>query len=195
MKRASKLTSIISGLLIAGSLVACNQNKTATKAASAAKTQESASIVFVNLDTLLSKYQYATDVNKSIQDKGKAAQSDVQSRGLAFQKEYTDYQKNAGTMSADQRQSTEQRLQRDQQDLQTYQQTAAARLQNEQATEAGKVYDKISDFMKDYSKQKGYKMILTYSKANPTVLYGDSALDVTTDVVKGLNDAYAKEKK
>jgi len=34
-----------------------------------------------------------------------------------------------------------------------------------------------------------------YSKANPTILYGDQTLDVTADVIKRLNDAYAKEKK
>jgi outer membrane protein len=64
-----------------------------------------------------------------------------------------------------------------------------------QATESTKQYDKIADFAKAYAKEKGYKLVLTYSKANPTVLYGDPSLDVTTDVVKRLNDAYAKEKK
>jgi outer membrane protein len=34
-----------------------------------------------------------------------------------------------------------------------------------------------------------------YSKANPTVLYGDTTLDVTADVVKKINEAYTKEKK
>jgi outer membrane protein len=38
-------------------------------------------------------------------------------------------------------------------------------------------------------------LVLTYSKANPTVLYGDPALDVTADVAKRLNDAYSKDKK
>jgi outer membrane protein len=98
-------------------------------------------------------------------------------------------------MPADQRQTTEQRLQREQQDLQGYQQNATAQFQNEQATDAGKVYDKIAEFVKGYAKEKGYKLVLTYSKTNPTVLYGDATLDVTADVTKRLNDAYAKEKK
>jgi outer membrane protein len=37
--------------------------------------------------------------------------------------------------------------------------------------------------------------VLTFSKANPTVLYGDPSLDVTADVVKRMNEAYAKDKK
>jgi outer membrane protein len=55
-----------------------------------------------------------------------------------------------------------------------------------------RVVDKVADFIKGYAKEKGYKLVLSYSKANPTVLYGDESLDVTADVLKGLNDAYAK---
>src|SRR5258708_5579241 len=54
------------------------------------------------------------------------------------------------------------------------------------------------DYFKEMSsplQEKGYKLVLTFSKANPTVLFGDPSLDVTLDVVKRLNDAYAKDKK
>ena len=50
-------------------------------------------------------------------------------------------------------------------------------------------------FLKGFAKEKGYKMVLTYSKANPTVLFADESLDVTKEVVTGLNEAYAKDKK
>jgi outer membrane protein len=187
-------TKVALGAFLACSIFACNKPKTADSPV-VAPSPNKETIVYINQDTLFSKYEYAKDVNKSLQDKGKAAQSDVQSRGQAFQLEYADYQKNVNTMPADQRQTTEQRLQREQQDLQSYQQNAAAQFQNEQATQTGKVYDKIADFAKGYAKEKGYKLVLMYSKANPTILYGDQSLDVTADVVKRLNDAYAKDKK
>jgi outer membrane protein len=176
-------------------MASCNKTKTEDKATAAATVSANEKIVFVNQDTLLSKYNYARDVTKTMQDKGKTAQNDLASRGQAFQREVAEYQKNANTLPADQRQTTEQRLQREQQDLQGYQQNATAQFQNEQASEAGKVYDKLADFVKAYAKEKGYKLVLMYSKANPTVLYGDASLDVTADVTKRLNDAYAKEKK
>jgi outer membrane protein len=193
--RASILTKITLGVLIAGSMAACNKTKTDNKNTTVSPDANKETIVFINQDTLLSKYNYAKDVNKTMQDKGKAAQNDLDSRKQAFQREYADYQKNVNTMPADQRQSTEQRLQRESQDLQGYQQNAAAQFQNENSTEAGKVYDKIADFAKVYSKEKGYKLVLMYSKANPTIIYGDQSLDVTADVTKRLNDAYSKDKK
>ncbi|WP_184542641.1 OmpH family outer membrane protein [Mucilaginibacter sp. FT3.2] len=193
----STLTKFTFGILIAGSVVACNQNKTADKpaAASAATVDSKETIVYINSDTLLSKYEYTKDMNKRLEEKGKASQSDLQSKGQAFQRQVAEYQKNATTLPADQRQATEQQLQKKQQELQGYQQNATAEFQNLQATENSKQYDKISDFTKAYAKEKGYRLVLLYSKASPVVLYGDPSLDVTSDVVKKLNDAYAKEKK
>lgn len=199
MKTHTALFSkIFLGIAFSAAFAACNkpapaaQSKAATPAA---VVPDKETVVFVNQDSLLSKYNYAKDVTKKMQDKGKSAQNDLASRGQAFQREVAEYQKNQATLPADQRQTTEQRLQREQQDLQGYQQNATAQFQNEQASEAGKVYDKIADFVKGYAREKGYKMVLTYSKANPTVLYGDASLDVTSDVVKRLNDAYTKDKK
>ena len=191
---ASILTKITIGVLLAGSMAACNKAKTDNKPA-AVPVPDKETVVFINQDTLLSKYDYAKDVTKSMQEKGKAAQSDVGGRQQAFQREVDEYKKDANTMPADQRQTTEQRLQRESQDLQGYQQNATAQFQNEQSTEAGKVYDKIADFVKGYAKEKGYKLVLMYSKANPTVLYGDQSLDVTADVIKRLNNTYSKDKK
>jgi outer membrane protein len=186
------------GAMLAGSLLACNNAKTDTKGAAAAAAPAVAdkeTTVYINQDTLVAKYDYAKDITKSMQSKGKSTQGDLQSRGQVFQQKVAEYQKNQATMSADQRQETEQRLQREKQDLDQYAQNAQAQFQNESASQGNKVFDKISDFVKSYAKEKGYKMVLMYSKANPTILYGDPSLDVTTDVLKRLNDAYAKDKK
>jgi len=195
--QASFFTKFALGAILAGSLFACNKMKTDDKTATVqpAGSTNKETIVFINQDTLLNKYEYAKDVSKAMQEKGASAQNDLKSRGQAFQLKVNEYQKNANTMPADQRQTTEQHLAREQQDLQSYQQNASAQLQNEQASEANKVVDKIDSFVKQYAKEKGYKLVLSYSKANPAVMYGDPALDVTADVVKGLNSAYTKDKK
>jgi len=180
--------------MAAGTIAAC-QNKTSDKSTAPTVTASSGSIVYVNQDSLLSKYDYFKDMSKRLEDKGKSAQSDVGSRQQALQREAAEYQKSANTLSADQRATTEQRLQREGQEFQQYQQNAAAQFQNEQADEQKKLYEKVAAFIKDYAKEKGYKMVLTFQKGNTTMWYGDPGLDVTADVVKRLNDAYAKDKK
>jgi len=195
----SILTKITLGLLIAGSMAACN-NKTATPSATTpgtttTSTADKGTTVYINTDSLLSKYEYAKDMSKRLSDKGKTAQADVQSRDQSFQREVADYKKVMATLPADKRQETEQRLQREQQELQQYQQNASAQFQNDQGAETSKLYDKLTDFAKAYAKEKGYKLVLTYSKTNPGVLFVDPSMDITAEAVKSLNDAYAKDKK
>ena len=199
MKNSSVFTKLALGLLVAGSVAACKQAPTSTTAAPAASTTSTSvdkpTTVYVNSDSLYAKYNYAKDVNNALEAKLKGAQSDMQSKTDAFQREVADYQKNQATMPADQRQVTEQRLQREQQQLQGYQQNESAQLQQDKATQYDKVYNKVDDFVKDFAKQNGYKLVLTYSKQVQTVIYGDPSLDVTAAVVKGLNDAYEKDGK
>jgi outer membrane protein len=195
MKKAPIFTKLALAVLVAGSISACKQGASTTTAAPAASTttDNKELIVYINSDTLSSKYAYVKDMEKRLNDKSTAAKADLQSKGEAFQREVADYQKAQATMPADQRQTTEQRLQREQQQLQSYQQNASAELQNAQGVEMGKLYDKIAEFVKGYAKEKGYKLVLTYSKNNTSMLYGDPSLDITADVLKKLNDAYTKD--
>ncbi len=198
-KIISKIAQASAGLALMVAVVACNNTDSKTASTSSADSTKNTKVthefVYVNSDSLLSKYDYFKDMNAKLETKSKKAEADLKDKGTAFQREVAAYQKDANTMSADQRQKTEERLARKQQELQGFQQNAGAALQNEQATESEKLYDKVADYLKGYAKDKGYKMVLTYSKANPTILFADESLDVTAEVIKGLNDAYVKDKK
>ncbi|MDB5157543.1 MAG: OmpH family outer membrane protein [Mucilaginibacter sp.] len=193
----SVLTKITLGILVAASVTACNNKPAATQTAAptTTATSDKGTTAYINSDSLLSKYEYAKDMQARLTEKGKAAESEVVAKQQALGREIADYQKVAATLAADKRQETEQRLTREQQDFQKFQQSETAAFQSEQASETNKLYQKTADFAKEFAKQKGYKLVLTYSKAAPGVLYVDPSLDVTEDAVKMLNDAYAKDKK
>ncbi|HEY2581254.1 MAG TPA: OmpH family outer membrane protein [Mucilaginibacter sp.] len=195
--KSSIFTKITFGILLAATIAACNQNKPADKATASTTpaTNVKAEIVYINQDTLVAKYEYAKDMRKRLEDKGKSAQNDVGGRKQNFQREVADYQRGANTLSADQRATTEQRLQRESQELQAYEQNEGAKFQSDQAGETQKLYDKIIGFTKDYAKDNGYKLILTFQNGNTNLLFADKSLDVTADFLTKLNAAYAKEKK
>ncbi|TAH02346.1 MAG: OmpH family outer membrane protein [Sphingobacteriales bacterium] len=193
--------SVISKLSLAAAIAltlnACKeQPKTAEKAA--LKTteikDENAAIVYVNSDSLLNNYTYFKEIKAKFEGKSKKAQDDLKAKGTAFQREVAAYQQGAASLSADQRAATEQRLARKQQELQGYQQNAGAALQNEEGIENEKLYNKVAEYLKKYAKTKGYKMVLTYSKSNSAILFADESLDVTKEVIKGLNEEYKSSK-
>ncbi|WP_316848368.1 OmpH family outer membrane protein [Pedobacter psychrodurus] len=196
-KRTFKTFGLFATATLITAFSAC-QNKD-TKTTETKKTDSSTAavsatekIVFVNQDSLLNKYEYYKDLKTKFEGKTKNAQADMQAKGQAFQREVAQYQQSASTLAADQRKSTEERLARKQQELQTYQQNAGGALQNEQAVETEKLYDKVAGYLKTYAKEKGYKMVLSYTKGS-TILFADESLDVTSDVIKGLNAEYTKK--
>ncbi|MGF1924901.1 MAG: OmpH family outer membrane protein [Bacteroidia bacterium] len=192
-----KFGSLTTAIALVSVLTACGEkdaktegNKTTTVAVASEE-----KIVYVNSDSLLTKYEYFKDIKSKMETKGKAAESDMAAKTQAFQREVQQYQQQQNTMAADQRASTEQRLARKQQELQAYQQNAGSALQNEQAKEQEVLYDKVAEYLKNYAKTKGYKMVLTYSKGNSAILFADESLDITSSVIVGLNEAYKKDKK
>ncbi len=190
-KSFNYVTMLALGLVFTLFAASCSQET--PKAATTAPTTQS--IVYVNSDSLLNKYEYFKSIKDKFEEKSKKAQADLNTKGTAFQREVAQYQQQANAMSADHRSATEDRLARKQQELAAYNQNASAALANEEAAENEKLYEKVAEFLKKYAKDKGYKMVLTYSKSNPTVLFADESLDVTEEVVAGLNKAYSTEKK
>lgn len=197
-KTTLKLNSLIAATAMVSVFAACQNKEKATATKSTEKTTEVAQnedIVFVNSDSLLTKYDYYKDLKTKFDAKSKTAQADLAAKGQAFQREAAQYQQQAQSLPADQRAATEQRLARKQQELQAYQQNAGAAFQNEQAQENEKLYDKVALYLKKYAKDKGYKMVLTYQKGNSAILFADESLDVTSEVIKGLNEDYKSNKK
>jgi outer membrane protein len=195
MKKAlSIVIKVTAGIAVAIAVISCNKEQPKSGSATAdASLKKAEAIVFVNSDSLLNNYEYFKDVRSKFEQKSKKAQSDLQAKGSAFQREVTAYQSGASGMSADQRAATEERLARKQQELAAYNQNAGSALQNEEAAENEKLYNKVSAYLKTYAKEKGYKFVLTYSKSNPSVLFADESLDITKDVVAGLNTEYKKK--
>ena len=186
------------GMMLAAAVASCNNTGTTTSAVSSTGDSTQAvgeKIVYVNADTLLEKYEYFKDIRTKLEEKAKKAQEDLQSRSTAFQREVADYQQKAATMSAADRQSTEERLARKQDELARHNQNASASFAQEEASENEKLYSRITEYLKKHAKQNGYKLVLTYSATNPAVLYADESLEITTEVLAALNAEYTKEKK
>ncbi|GHA58719.1 OmpH family outer membrane protein [Pontibacter akesuensis] len=181
---------------VSAMMVSCEQmpkNDTATTAttATAAGTPE---IVYVNSDSLLSNYEYFKDVRDRLQGKAQQKEKDLRAQAESFQKEVQRFQQNAAGMSQQQAQATEQRLMQKQQQLQALQQSSGNELVSEESEEMKKIYDRVEEYLKQISQERGYKMVLTYQRGNSAILYGDSTLDITESVVEELNKNYQSEK-
>lgn len=149
---------------------------------------------YVDIDTILSRYNLAKDYNEemmrmqnNMESEMKRHQNNIQSLANQMQKKV----QNNSYLSQESYQQDEQKLAT----LQNNAQKAVGTLQNNYETAAIKaqqaVNDSIEAFIRQYNSTRGYDAILFKN----ATLYINPALDITDEVVEGLNARYNKVKK
>ena len=139
-------------------------------------------IAYVEVDSLMTQYEFCKEFSLVLQKKGNNARNTLNQKGQQLQ--------NNGFTSREQAESQQAAIQRQQQSLQELQ----ARLENELGTETAKYNEALRDslmhFLDAYNKDKKYDLILT--KQGDNILYAAKRFDITNDVINGLNKRYKK---
>ena len=187
---------IFSALAVAAMMASCNNASPKMDDQPAAASSEGLKIAYLEVDSLMTQYDFAKDYSVNLQKKSNNARNTLTQKGNALQAAMNNFQQkinNNGFQSREQAASVQNAIQRQQNDLQELQ----ARLENELATETAKfneaLRDSLQNFLKDYNADKKFDLIL--SKAGDNILLGASRLDITQDVINGLNKRYKPAKK
>ena len=184
---------IFSALAIAAMMVSCNNAspKMDDQPASGDASASGLKIAYVEVDSLMTQYDYAKDYGVTLQKKSNNARNTLTQKGNTLQAAVNNFQQklnNNGFTSREQAASQQAAIERQQRDLQELQ----ARLENELANETAKfnetLRDSLQNFLKDYNKDKQYSLILTTQGDN--ILLADKRFDITNDVINGLNKRY-----
>lgn len=159
----------------------------------AASTAASGKIAFINADSILSQYGMAKEIKSQLEDKVKKVQVELSTREQSFQKRVADFQQKiqAKSISQEQAQKTNDQLAQEKQSLEglsgQYQQLIAQ--QQQELTVA--LHDTIANYLKRFNKDGKFDYILNYHNGGD-LLYQNPGLDITSIVVKGLNEDYKK---
>ena len=146
-------------------------------------------IVYVNVDSLLTKYDYFKDTQKVLESKRFQLENDLANRGRNLQNKVAFFQQRAATMTQEQGRATEASLQKEQQDILAYRERAAQNLAGEEQAKNKQLYDQIFDYLKKINGTNKYEFVLGYTKGGG-ILFADPSGDRTTVVLDGLNKEY-----
>lgn len=147
------------------------------------------SIAYVNSDSLLKNYGFFQELEKQLIERRDKLNVEYQNRAEGLQKEISNFQSTAGNMTISQARAVEEDLRKKQQNLMMYQEQLGQQLMQEESKMNAELYDKVSEYLRDYGINKNLQIVLTYTKGSG-VLYADEGLDITDQVLEGLNDAY-----
>ncbi len=149
-------------------------------------------IAYVEYDSLMAKYLLAIDIHKEMMRKETNINNTIEQKANSLQEEQAEftrkYQNNVFA-TAERAQEEYERLARKEQEILQLQQTLVTEYENELQMYHRQLRDSVNNYIIEYNNAKGYDYILT--KVGDNILYANEALDITQEVVDGLNSRYA----
>lgn len=152
-------------------------------------------MAYINIDTLMNNMDMFFDVRNKLVDKQKSSEAELNSRSKDFEKEATGFQEKVqkGLITRSRAQEIEQELYLEQQNLINLKDKLSMELAEEEQVMNRQLIYYITDYLKEFNKEKNYQFIISNSLAGP-LLYASDKQDITNDVVEGINAKYAKER-
>ena len=168
----------------------------APAAAPVAYDGETLKIAYVDIDTLLINYSLWIELNEEMIRKEESVRATLNEKATSLQTEYEEFERklNNNAFATRERAEAEQkRILKKREELEE----TSERLTNELAIENNKnsvlFRDSINAYIRDYNKTHGYNIIL--SRIGDNILYIDNAMNITQEIIDGLNARHEKSKK
>lgn len=151
-------------------------------------------IVFVNTDSIWSKYSFVEDKKKELAAYEQELQNQYNDRAKAFEAEYKAYLKEgtSGKLSLAQQKKREEELGRKQQELGEMDKNLSNQFLELQQKLNNTIQDSIISYIKKQNRKNNYTYVLGYAR-NSGILFANGSNDITKDILSGLNSEYKKK--
>jgi len=153
-----------------------------------------AKIAYLNIDTLDYKYEYIIDNSKEMRAREASLQSQYQGMVTKFQNDYQELQQayQAGIRPQAELEKEKSRLEQMQYEI-AAKEKQMQQLQEDVGRKQGEMLKKVSSFIATFNNGR-YDYILAYTSNVSSVLYAKPGLDLTKEILEGLNAEYRTSK-
>lgn len=172
-----------------------SESDTSRTAVTAPKVKKESRNYYVNMDTLNEKYKLLQDVARDLKARKSSLEAAYQANMQKYQEDLMTYQQRLqeNKITAEEAQRTEDNLRKLGEKIQGNERSMEILMEelDKKNLEARKELDA---FMEEYKKGKEIDYIFGYSSVIQTIVYGNDSLDITDEVLKGLNERYEQKK-
>lgn len=151
-------------------------------------------IAYFDLDTLQNQYEYFIEVRDYLKGKDDDNTRELNKLRNNYMEKLKEYNQKGPTLSQTEQGQYQQELMQMQNDYQAREQNVSQAMQAEAMEKMQGVKQKIQDFLKTYSANKGYAYIFA-SNDNDYLYYKDTLNNITKEIVVQLNEQYKNSKK
>jgi outer membrane protein len=197
MKNAALVLSSLSlvGVLVLFGIYFSHQkesagSKTSTTQAASTSPAGSSKLAYVNIDSFESGYTVMKTKQEEFKKRQEQMESELQRSYQQMQNDAAEVQKKAqaNTLTQAEYNSAEKRLMQMQQSLENRKQTLSEQLLKERDDFNKSLKAGLDSFFEEYNKDRRYDFIFYYSPSGSSLLYVNKALDITNEVINGMNE-------
>jgi len=146
-------------------------------------------LVYVNTGKLINEYKGMLDARDEYRKKATVWKANVDTLTSEVKRQIMRYEEDNATLSVKERKLTQDLIRTKQKQLNDYQQAINTQAQQEDEKMTSEVVRQINAYIKKYGEQGGYKIVIATTEYG-NIAYADEGLDITADVLEGLNKEY-----
>ncbi len=151
-------------------------------------------MAYFEMDSVAANFELVKDLKTELTNKEDAMSAEMATRTKALQQKYNYYQNlaQAGNLSEAQSDAASKEMKVMDDEMKSRKQQMDQDYNNYMVTKQNEIKSKIGAFIKEYNKTRNYSYVVS---DDPGLFYfQDTAFNITTDVIKGLNEMYTPKK-
>lgn len=152
-------------------------------------------LAYFDMDTLEKYYAYAKETRDYLSTRKDGMDAKLDKIKSDYTNKVNDYQKRGASMSQTEQTQMQEDLARLQNTYDQQYQSLNQQFQGEYMQKMLDLKNKIQDFLKTYSTQKGFAYVFATSSDDNVIYFKDSLRDITKDIVAKLNEDFKNSKK
>jgi len=169
------------------------QNRTEQKdPADSSSTQGSCRIAYFEMDSVAANFEKAKEMQSELEKKEDKMNAEMNRLQNLYQQKYINFQQHGATMSSSQLDAARNELGQLDQNIKDTKASMDQDYKTYYVQTQQEILSMIRKFCSEYNKDKKYTIII--SNEPGLVFYKDSTMDITRDLLEGLNKMYGKKK-
>jgi len=169
-----------------------SQNKTEQRDPSDSTAQGGCRIAYFEMDSVASNFEKAKEMQSELEKKEDKMNSEMNRLQNQYQQKYISFQQHGATMTSSQLDAARNELSQLDQNIKNTKASLDQDYKTYYVQTQQEILSMIRTFCSDYNKDKKYAIII--SNEPGLVFYKDSTMDITRDLLEGLNKMYGKKK-
>jgi outer membrane protein len=151
-------------------------------------------LAYIDLDSIKEHYAYFKLKNDELEKEKLRIENDIEGGVKKLEADRVNFLKKGASITQEEAEKFQMEYQNRYQSLGQKRESLLNQHLSNQAKALDEIQKKINDYLEEYNKSHSYDFIFSTGEGNLTLYHKNVALNITPEVIEGLNEAYSQSK-